>query len=73
MLCQFHLGTLSKTTKQIFSAKGVPDPAIKVIFIQLQEFPTPPYRCYCSVTKRSDSGIAEALKALKMNFWDPSQ
>ena len=32
----------------------------KVIFIQLQEFPTPPYCCCCSVTKRSDSGIAEA-------------
>ena len=45
----------------------------KVIFIQLQEFPTPPYCCCCSVTKRSDSGIAEALKALKMHFWDPSQ
>ena len=41
----------------------------KVIFIQLQEFPTPPYCRCCSVTKRSDSGIAEALKA----FWDPSQ
>ena len=45
----------------------------KVIFIQLQEFPTPPYCRCCSVTKRSDSGIAEALKALKMHFWDPSQ
>ena len=44
----------------------------KVIFIQLQEFPTPPYCRCCSVTKRSDSGIAEALKALKMHFWDPS-
>ena len=45
----------------------------KVIFIQLQEFPTPPYCRCCSVTKRSDSGIAEALKALKMHFRDPSQ
>ena len=35
----------------------------KVIFIQLQEFPTPPYCRCCSVTKQSDSGIAEALKA----------
>ena len=40
----------------------------KVIFIQLQEFPTPPYCRCCSVTKRSDSGIAVALKALKMHF-----
>ena len=32
-------------------------------FFQLQEFPIPPYCCCCSVTKRSDSGIAEALKA----------
>ena len=45
----------------------------KVIFIQLQGFPTSPYCRCCSVTKRSDSGIAEALKALKMHFWDPSQ
>ena len=45
---------------------------IKVIFIQLQEFPTPPYCRCCSVTKRSDSGIAEALKTLKSDFWDPS-
>ena len=45
----------------------------KIIFIQLQEIPTPPYCRCCSVTKRSDSGIAEALKALKMHFWDPSQ
>ena len=30
----------------------------KVIFIQLQEFPTPPYCCCCSVTKQSDGGIA---------------
>ena len=45
----------------------------KVIFIQLQEFPTPPYCRCCSVTKGSDSGIAEALKALKMHFWDPSK
>ena len=29
----------------------------------------PPLLCQ----KRSDSGIAEALKALKMHFWDPSQ
>ena len=35
---------------------------IKVIFIQLQEFPTPPHCCCCSVTKWSDSGIAEAFK-----------
>ena len=34
----------------------------KVIFIQLQEFPTPPHCCCCSVTKWSDSGIAEAFK-----------
>ena len=27
----------------------------KWIFIQLQEFPTPPYWCCCSVTKQSDS------------------
>ena len=39
-----------------------------VIFIQLQEFPTPPHCCCCSVTKRSDSGIAEVFKALKMHF-----
>ena len=45
----------------------------KVIFIQLQEFPTPPYCRCCSVTKQSDSVIAEAPKALKMHFWDPSQ
>ena len=45
----------------------------KDIFIQLQEFPTPPYCRCCSVTKRSDRGIAEALKALKMHFWDTSQ
>ena len=45
----------------------------KVILIQLQEFATPPYCRCCSVTKRSDSGIAEALKALKMHFWDPWQ
>ena len=42
-----------------------------VIFIQLQEFPTPPYCCCCSVTKRSDNGITEALKALKMHFETP--
>ena len=40
----------------------------KVIFIQLQEFPTPSYCRCCSVTKRSDSSIAEALNALKMHF-----
>ena len=35
----------------------------KVTFIQLQNFPTPLYCCYCcSVTKQSDSDIAEALK-----------
>ena len=45
----------------------------KDIFIQLQEFPTPPYRRCCSVTKCSDSGIADVLKALKMHYWDPSQ
>ena len=28
--------------------------------VQLQEFPTPPHCRCCSVTKRSDSGIAEA-------------
>ena len=44
----------------------------KVIFIKLLEFPTPPH-CHYSVTKRSDSGIAEAFKALKMHFLDPSQ
>ena len=45
----------------------------KVTFIQLQEFPTHPYcRCF-SVTKRPDSGITEALKALKVHFWDPSK
>ena len=33
----------------------------KVIFIQLQKFPTPPYCHCCSVTKQSDSGIAEAF------------
>ena len=43
----------------------------KVISIQLQEFPTPPY-CRCSsVTKRSDSGIAVVLKALKCIFETP--
>ena len=45
----------------------------KVIFIQLQEIPTPPHCCCCSVTKWSDSVIEEALKALKMHLWDPSQ
>ena len=45
----------------------------KWIFIQLQEFPTPPYWRCCSVTKLSDSGITEALKALRIYFWDPSQ
>ena len=45
--------------------------ARKVIFIQLQEFPIPPY-CRCSsVTKRSDSGIAVVLKALKCIFETP--
>ena len=45
----------------------------KIIFIQLQEFPTPP-NCRCSSnTKRSDSGIAMVVKALKMHFRDPSQ
>ena len=43
----------------------------KIIFIQLQEIPTPPYWRCCSVTKRSDSGVAEALKALKMHFGTP--
>ena len=43
----------------------------KVIFIQLQEFPTPPYCCCCSVTKRSDSSVAQALKALKCIFETP--
>ena len=32
------------------------------------QFTTPPNCRCCSVTKRSDSGIAEALKALKMHF-----
>ena len=41
----------------------------KVIFIQLQEFLTPPYCRYCSVTKLSASSVTEALKALKMQFW----
>ena len=40
----------------------------KVIFIQLQEFPTPPYCQCCSVTKQSDSCIAEALKFFKNSF-----
>ena len=29
--------------------------------------------CRCSVTKCSDSSIAEALRTWKMHFWDPSQ
>ena len=45
----------------------------KVIFIQLQEFPTPLFCRCCSVTKQSDSSIAEALKASKMHFYDPSR
>ena len=45
----------------------------KTNILQLQEFPTPSYCRCCSVTKRSDSGKAEALKALKMHFCDPSQ
>ena len=40
--------------------------ARKLIFIQLQEFPTSPYCRCCSVTKRSDNSIAEALKALNI-------
>ena len=35
----------------------------KTNILQLQEFPTPSYCRCCSVTKRSNSGIAEALKA----------
>ena len=43
----------------------------KTNILQLQEFPTPSYCRCCSVTKRSDSGIAKALKALKMHFETP--
>ena len=35
----------------------------KTNILQLQEFPTPSYCRCCSVTKRSNSGIAEALRA----------
>ena len=65
-LCVFYLGLWFYVFWNGFYTR-------KVIFIQLQEFPTPPYCRCCSVTKRSDSGIAEALKALKMHFCDPSQ
>ena len=52
---------------------GPPVPTVPTNFKSVQEFLTPPYCCCCSVKKRSDSGIAEALKALKMHFLDPSQ
>ena len=44
-----------------------------VLPIFLQEPLQGSHKKRCSVTKRSDSSIAEAFKALKMHFLDPSQ
>ena len=45
----------------------------KSFFIQLQEPPIVPLCLLLLCKKRSDSSIAEALRAWKRHFWDPSQ
>ena len=53
-----------------WEAENIPDTK-SFIFIQPQESPIPPTAFSSFVTKCSDSGIAEAYRAWKMQFLDP--